>query len=70
MTTLYRRIHSAARQVCYMHGELSLSVAAKTSNCIEHGESRAVMRVDVPALSAYYEKKTGRPASSPVANAR
>lgn len=52
---LYGRIHAAARRVCEQPaGEL-----AATGGCIRKAESTAIGKVNVPLLTAFYQKKTG-----------
>ena len=53
---LYGRIHAAAQRVCAQPaGELW-----STTACMTKAESEAIGKVDVPLLTAFYEKKTGR----------
>ena len=70
VAALYQRIHAAAQQVCDMPGEGGPSAVASTRTCIGEADARAIMRVNVPALSAYYEEKTGRSASTLLAKAQ
>ena len=52
---LFGRIHAAARRVCEQPaGEL-----AATRACMTKAESQAIGKVNVPLLTAYYQKKTG-----------
>jgi len=52
---LYGRIHAAARRVCDQpSGEM-----AAVSTCIAKAESDAIAKVNVPLLTAYYQKKSG-----------
>ena len=52
---LYGRIHAAARRVCDQPaGEL-----AATRACMTKAESEAIGKVNVPLLTAFYQKKTG-----------
>jgi UrcA family protein len=52
---LYRRIHSAAGHVCEQPaGEL-----AAARGCVSKAESEAIGKVNVPLLTAFYQKKTG-----------
>jgi UrcA family protein len=52
---LYGRIHAAARRVCEQPpGEL-----AATGWCTTRAESKAIGKVNLPLLTAYYQKKTG-----------
>ena len=55
--TLYHRIHSAARRVCAPPAgwpQLVGSVA-----CAKDAEARAIAKVNLPSLTAYYRTKTG-----------
>ena len=53
---LYRRIHVAARHVCEQPaGEL-----AGVRSCMDKAESEAIGKVNVPLLTAFYQKKTGK----------
>jgi len=61
VAALYQRIHAAARRVCDQPGEAGLSASYAIQSCEEKAESRAIMKVNLPALSAFYQKKTGRP---------
>jgi len=58
--TLYQRIKAAARRVC-TDSEGGLSSAYAAQRCEEKAESRAVLDVNAPQLTAFYQKKTGRP---------
>ena len=52
---LYGRIHAAARRVCEQPaGELQ---AAR--KCMTRAENEAIGKVNVPLLTAFYQKKTG-----------
>jgi UrcA family protein len=52
---LYGRIHAAARRVCEQPaGEL-----AAVRGCMTKAESQAIGKVNVPLLTAFYQKKTG-----------
>jgi UrcA family protein len=54
---LYGRIHAAARRVCDQPaGELQA-----VSKCMRKAESDAIGKVNVPLLTALYQKKTGSP---------
>jgi hypothetical protein len=59
---LYGRIHAAARRVCEQPaGEL-----AATRACMTKAESQAIGKVNVPLLTAFYQKKTrSHPQRSP-----
>lgn len=59
--TLYKRIHSAAKDVCAFAGDRELSVLTFDRNCAANTESLAIKQVNNAALSAYYQAKIGRP---------
>jgi len=53
--TLYERIHAAAKRVCEQPaGELGA-----VRSCVRKAESEAIGKVNLPLLTAFYEKKTG-----------
>jgi UrcA family protein len=54
--TLYSRLHSAARRVCFQT-DPTLQYAA--TGCIRNSLARAVEKVNLPLLTAYYQMKTG-----------
>jgi UrcA family protein len=58
---LYRRIHAAARRVCDPPENAGLSSAYAIQRCEGEAEERAITKVNLPALAAYYAQKTGRP---------
>jgi UrcA family protein len=61
---LYGRIHAAARRVCEQPaGELTAA-----SKCMLKAESDAIGKVNVPLLTAFYQKKTGTPPQTITAN--
>ena len=53
--TLYGRIHAAARRVCEQPG----GELAAVRGCMTKAESQAIGKVNVPLLTAFYQKKTG-----------
>ena len=55
---LYKRIKSAASEVCGNWDSLSERPAVMT--CIDEAVSRAVAQVDRPMLTSLYEAKTGK----------
>jgi len=55
---LYFRIHSAANRVCSRPGDVWERFTA--SACIKDAEARAIQKVNLPMLTAYYEGKAGR----------
>ena len=61
---LYGRIHAAARRVCEQPaGEL-----AAARPCMTKAESEAIGKVNVPLLTAFYQKKTGSQPQTITAN--
>ena len=54
---LYHRIHSAARRVCAPPAGWPSQVGSVA--CAKDAEARAIAKVNLPLLTAYYQKKTG-----------
>jgi UrcA family protein len=52
---LYGRIHAAARRVC----DQPAGEQAGVGRCMRKTESAAIGKVNVPLLTAFYQKKTG-----------
>jgi UrcA family protein len=52
---VYRRIHAAAWRVCDQPAGEEAAVRA----CMRKAESEAIGKVNVPLLTAFYQKKTG-----------
>jgi UrcA family protein len=52
---LYGRIHAAARRVCDQPAGEQAGIRA----CMGKAESEAIGKVNVPLLTAFYQKKTG-----------
>lgn len=61
VSALYQRIQAAARRVCDQPSDAGVSSAYAVRSCKEKAESRAVMSVNVPSLTAYYQKVSGHP---------
>jgi UrcA family protein len=62
--TLYERIHAAAWRVCDQRaGELTA-----VGRCVRKTEADAVGKVNVPLLTAFYQKKTGSQPQTITAN--
>ena len=59
---LYHRIHSAAARLCDFpnSNELSMEMRGLQRQCVAKAEAHAVQQLNIDALSAYYDKKTGR----------
>ena len=53
--TLYTRIHVAALHVC----DQPAGEQAAVRGCLTKAESSAIAQVDIPLLTAFYQKKTG-----------
>lgn len=54
--TLYKRIHAAAARVCFDGDPLQL-IAVHA--CTRKAEARAIEKVNLPQLTAFYQMKTG-----------
>ena len=52
---LYGRVHAAARRVCDQPAGGQAGIRA----CMTKAESEAIGKVNVPLLTAFYQKKTG-----------
>jgi UrcA family protein len=61
LESLYQRIHAAARHVCQTDDPTLWSAYAML-RCERKAEDGAITKLDVPGLTALYQKKTGRPA--------
>jgi UrcA family protein len=59
---LSQRLHAAARQVCFADSDLGVDQATiqRAQHCADEAEGRAVARVNVPALTAYYAMSSDR----------
>jgi len=61
VAVLYRRIHTAAQTVCNVaDGERDPARLSRAKACTDESEARAVSKVNVAGLTAYYQAKTGR----------
>jgi UrcA family protein len=60
VTALYQRIHVAALHVCSAGSTEDLSNQRQYKKCTQDAETHAISKVNAPALTAYYEEKTGR----------
>lgn len=56
---LYKRIRSAAREICGTPGIEQIINASTIRRCAEEATARAVAQVNSPALTRYYEEKNG-----------
>jgi UrcA family protein len=54
--TLYDRIHAAAKRVCSESDPLQRTAA---NACARKAEARAVEKLSLPQLTAFYQMKTG-----------
>ena len=62
--TLYQRIHAAALRIC----DQPAGEQAAVRGCTTKAESNAISQVNVPLLTAFYQKKTGTPPQTITAN--
>jgi UrcA family protein len=53
---LYRRIHAAARRVCDQPAGESTAIRP----CVTKAESQAIGKLNLPLLTAFYQKMTGK----------
>jgi UrcA family protein len=58
---LYKRIHSAATQVCDSGADRNLSILIYDRKCAGATETKAIEDVHNSALSALYQRKVGGP---------
>jgi len=58
---LYKRIHSAAFRVCDSGVERNLLLLTFDRKCAAAAETQAIEKVHNEALSAFYQRKMGRP---------
>jgi UrcA family protein len=58
---LYKRIHSAAIQVCDSGVGRNLLILTSDRKCAATAETQAIEKVHNAALSAFYQRKVGRP---------
>jgi len=58
---LYKRIHSAASQVCESGTDRNLSILTYDRKCVAATETQAIEKVHNAALSAFYQRKVGGP---------
>jgi len=61
---LYGRIHAAARRVC----DQPSGEQAGVYRCMKKTESATISKVNIPLLTAFYQKKSGSPAPTITAN--
>jgi UrcA family protein len=60
IAALYRRIDAASQHVCEAaDGDKDLHRRSIRQTCVKDAKARAVAQVNVPALTAYAEKKLG-----------
>jgi UrcA family protein len=60
VAALYQRIHTAAQHVCFGEWDRDPIKVQRAEDCANEAEARTVSRVNVPALTAYYQMNTGR----------
>lgn len=58
-TTLYRRLQSAAENVCTQGDTRDLASASRVKTCVSAAISAAVADIDQPSLTAHYRAKNG-----------
>jgi len=58
---LYKRIHGAATKVCDSGSDRNLLILTNDRKCVATAETQAIEKVHNTALSAFYQRKTGRP---------
>ena len=59
VAALYQRIHTAAQHVCYAGWDKDPDKVKLAEACANEAEARAVSKVNVAGLVAYYNMKTG-----------
>ena len=57
VTALYNRIHGAATRVCSVLP--STGQQNREWRCVQSGVAQAIEKVNLPALTAYYQMKSG-----------
>jgi UrcA family protein len=60
VAALYQRLHVAAQHVCFGDWDKDPIKMQRAEDCANEAEARAVSRVNVAALTAYYQLNTGR----------
>jgi|ERR1022692_1995404 UrcA family protein len=55
---LYQRLHAAARHVCFAEWDKDPVKVQRADSCANEAESRAVSRLNVAELTAYYQVKS------------
>jgi UrcA family protein len=63
---LYGRIHAAARRVCF-DASKHLEDQVAVDVCAQRAEAQAIRKINLPALTAYYQMKTGNQTTTRVA---
>ena len=63
---LYRRLQGAAQQVCGPFDGRDLNSAALHRACLAQAITEAVVKVDQPLLTAFWQSKTGARSASAV----
>ena len=59
VAVLYTRIRSAAREVCLPQYNWVMEMRVISDQCRDEAVARAVADVNAPALTAYYQGRTG-----------
>jgi UrcA family protein len=65
--TLYRRIKSAARNVCRHKGPLPIELVGPHKECVRGATERAVEDVNAPNLTSYHASRSGSAARRAIA---
>lgn len=55
---LYRRIASAAREICWTGGVMERVMATRMRRCVEQATAQAVAEVNAPLLSRYHATRS------------
>jgi UrcA family protein len=55
---LYQRLHAAAQHVCFAEWDKDAVQVQRAEACANEAESRAVSRLNVAELTAYYQVKS------------
>lgn len=67
VAALYARVHAAAEDVCAPLASRELALSSKLQPCVAEATSRALMRINNPAVTAYSDSRNGLDPSTLVA---
>jgi UrcA family protein len=59
VTTLYKRVHSAAENVCHPLESRDLTQQSQWRACVRSSISQAIAQINVPALTSYAQARDG-----------